>query len=106
MKRVPLCLLWTLCAAGAAECSPDVAIIGAGISGLSAALEAARAGARVTVIDQNTVGGGHAILSSGAVCIVGTPMQAAQKIVDGPALAEKDFWLAAKTPRLRGWLGT
>jgi predicted oxidoreductase len=74
-----------------AEPIPDVAIVGAGISGLSAALEAARAGARVVVIDQNTVGGGHAILSNGAVCIVDTPLQTSQKITDGPTLAEKDF---------------
>ena len=66
-------------------------MIGAGISGLSAAVEAARSGARVVVVDQSTVGGGHAILSNGAVCIVDTPLQAAQKIQDGTELAERDF---------------
>jgi flavocytochrome c len=73
-----------------AQC-PDLIIIGAGIAGLSAALEAARAGASVLVVDMSTVGGGHAILSNGAVCIIGTPLQAAQGISDSPALAEKDF---------------
>lgn len=76
---------------GSAQPLPDAVIIGAGISGLSAALEAARSGARVIVVDQSTVGGGHAILSNGAVCIVGTPLQAAQKIQDGPELAKRDF---------------
>jgi uncharacterized protein len=70
---------------------PDAIVIGAGISGLSAALEAACYGARVIVVDQSTIGGGHAILSNGAVCIVNTPLQAAQKIQDGPELAQRDF---------------
>jgi predicted oxidoreductase len=92
MKRI----LWLVCLAlartpGSAQPVPDAIVIGAGISGLSAALEAARSGTRVVVVDQNTVGGGHAILSNGAVCIVGTPLQAAQKIQDGASLAERDF---------------
>ena len=69
----------------------DVAIVGAGIAGLSAALEASTRGASVVVIDMSTVGGGHAILSNGAVCIVDTPLQRAKNIVDSPDLAEKDF---------------
>jgi flavocytochrome c len=96
----------------------DVVIVGAGIAGLSAALEAARAGASVLVVDMSTVGGGHAILSNGAVCIIDTPLQEKQKVVDSPALAEKDFlargedndtrWVAAyvrdSRERLYGWL--
>jgi uncharacterized protein len=92
----------------------DVLIVGAGISGLSAALEAARAGASVLVVDMSTVGGGHAILSNGAVSIVGTPLQQRQKIADSPALAEKDFlargedndtrWVAAYVHDSREWL--
>ena len=85
-----ICLAATL-VKGAATATPDVLVVGAGISGLSAALEAARSGARVIVVDQNTVGGGHAILSNGAVCIVDTPLQTAQKIQDGVELAEQDF---------------
>jgi flavocytochrome c len=92
----------------------DVLIIGAGISGLSAALEAARGGASVLVIDMSTVGGGHAILSNGAVCIVDTPLQQRQKVADSPALAEKDFlargedndtrWVAAYVRDSREWI--
>ena len=60
----------------------DVLIVGAGISGLSAALEAARGGASVLVVDLSTVGGGHAILSNGAVSIVGTPLLEPRKIAE------------------------
>src|SRR5438874_9881869 len=69
----------------------DVLIAGAGISGLSAALEAARAGADVTVIDMGSVFGGHAVMSSGMVCLVDTPEQHANKVIDSPGLALRDF---------------
>ena len=94
--------------------SVDLLIIGAGIAGLSTALEAARGGASVLVVDMSTVGGGHAILSNGAVSIVGTPLQERQKIADSPTLAEKDFiargedndirWVAAYVRDSREWL--
>jgi predicted oxidoreductase len=93
---------------------PDVVIIGAGIAGLSAALEAARLGASVLVVDMSTVGGGHAILSSGAVCMVGTPLQESRRVADSSALAEKDFlargedndsrWVAAYVRDSKSWL--
>src|SRR5687767_7963724 len=92
----------------------DVLVVGAGIAGLSAALEAARRGASVLVVDMSTVGGGHAILSNGAVCIIGTPLQEQRKIADSPALAQKDFiargedndirWVAAYARDSREWL--
>jgi flavocytochrome c len=92
----------------------DVVIVGAGIAGLSAALDAASAGASVLVVDMSTVGGGHAILSNGAVCIIGTPLQETRKIADSPALAAKDFltrgedndtrWVAAYVRDSREWL--
>jgi predicted oxidoreductase len=69
----------------------ETVIVGAGISGLSAALEAGRAGARVLVIDMSTVGGGHAIVSNGAVSLVNTPLQQQKGIDDSPELAKKDF---------------
>ncbi|MFN7933047.1 MAG: FAD-binding protein [Bryobacteraceae bacterium] len=65
--------------------------MGAGISGLSAALEGARAGLKVTVVELNTVPGGHAVISSGGVSIVGSPLQQQMKIVDTPEIAERDF---------------
>lgn len=106
---VPLCLLMSIAvgmyvrkggfvgsAAGATE-SPqeavaaDVIIVGAGISGLSAALELGRSGAKVTVIDMASVFGGHAVMSQGGVCLVDTPTQADVGIEDSPDLAYEDF---------------
>jgi predicted oxidoreductase len=69
----------------------DVIIVGAGISGLAAAIEAASAGATVTVIDVWSVFGGHAVMSEGAVTMVDTPIQRAQGILDSPDIAYRDF---------------
>jgi len=76
---------------GAARQDADVVVVGAGISGLSAALEAARGGARVVVVDMASVFGGHAVMSEGGVAIVATPLQQARNIADSPELAFKDF---------------
>ncbi len=87
-------LLGAAVALGAAPApSPpaDVVIVGAGIAGLSAAWEAAQAGARVTVVDMWSVFGGHAVMSHGGLCIVGTPDQEARGIRDSPDLAYEDF---------------
>ena len=65
-------LLITLWTAGVAAWTPspqiqdadaDVVVVGAGISGLAAALEAGRQGARVQVIDMWSIFGGHAVLA-------------------------------------------
>ncbi len=69
----------------------DVIIVGAGISGLSAALELGRAGARVTVADMSSVFGGHAVMSQGSVSIVASPVQELAGIRDSPELAFQDF---------------
>ena len=66
-------------------------MVGAGISGLSAALELGRGGADVTVLDMASVFGGHAVMSQGGVCIVQTPTQTRQGIEDSPKLAYEDF---------------
>ena len=69
----------------------DAIIVGAGLSGLSAAIEMGRAGVRVLVVDMNSVAGGHAVLAGG-VAIVGTPVQQKAGVTDSPDLAVKD-WL-------------
>ena len=69
----------------------DVLIVGAGISGLSAALEAARGGAKAQVLDMASVFGGHAVMSEGGVTMVGTPLQQSLNLQDTPDLAYKDF---------------
>ncbi len=71
--------------------STDVLVVGAGISGLSAALEAARGGATVTVIEMSSVFGGHAVMSGGGVSMVGTPLQQSSGVQDSAELAYKDF---------------
>ncbi|HSE84359.1 MAG TPA: FAD-dependent oxidoreductase [Thermodesulfobacteriota bacterium] len=69
----------------------DVIVVGAGIAGLSTALEAARGGAKIIVIDMFSVFGGHAVMAQGGVSIVGTPVQRSLGIYDTPELAYKDF---------------
>ena len=71
--------------------SPRVLVVGAGISGLTAALELGRAGIEVTVIDMASVFGGHAVMSQGSVSIVATPAQEQAGIHDSPELAFQDF---------------
>ena len=73
------------------EAPPDLIVVGAGISGLSAALEAAAGGARVEVIDMSSVFGGHAVVAHGGLAIVGSPIQQANGIEDSIELAYSDF---------------
>ncbi len=68
----------------------DVLIIGAGLGGLSAAIDAANGGARVLIIDMNSVFGGHGI-QSGGVAIVGSPMQEEMGFADTPDQAYADW---------------
>jgi flavocytochrome c len=81
-----------------ASCNPpppptpdaDVIVIGAGIAGLSAALEANDRGAKVLLLEQNSVGGGHAVMAGG-LFLVGTPLQDARGVQDSPDLAYRDI---------------
>jgi flavocytochrome c len=68
----------------------DVIVIGGGIAGLSAALEAGAAGRSVLVIDANSVGGGHAV-KAGGFALVGTPLQEKKGYKDSPEIAERDL---------------
>ena len=71
--------------------APDVVVVGAGISGLTAALELGLGGAPVTIVDMSSVYGGHAVMSQGGLCIVDTPLQRRLGINDSPDLAFNDF---------------
>src|SRR5208282_4289151 len=63
----------------------DVVVVGAGASGLPAAIEAAEHGASVIQIDANFDVGGHAILSGGNVALGGgTSRQKKYGIEDSP----------------------
>ncbi len=73
------------------ERDADVVIVGAGIAGLSAALEIARGGGDVLVVDLSSVFGGHAVSAHGGLSIVGSPVKAAAGVVDTPEIAFSDF---------------
>lgn len=68
----------------------EAIVIGAGISGLSAAIEMGRAGVEVLVVDMNSVPGGHAVMAGG-FAIIGTPLQEAAGYQDTPELAYKEW---------------
>jgi len=89
---VCLALLQSACDKQPNTITPDaqVIVIGAGLSGLSAAVEMGRSGLDVLVIDMNSVGGGHAMLAGG-VAIVDTPLQQRQGIEDSVELAYRDW---------------
>lgn len=72
----------------------DILIIGGGLAGIVTALEALRAGQRVTLVDRDTSErfGGLALWAFGGMALVGTPLQKKRGIVDSPQIALAD-WL-------------
>ncbi|MCW5653785.1 FAD-dependent oxidoreductase [Hydrogenophaga sp.] len=64
------------------EC--DVLVVGAGASGLSAAIEAADHGAGVIVLEKNSMPGGSSRLSVGSINAAGSSLQKRAGIVDTP----------------------
>lgn len=62
----------------------DVVIVGGGASGLSAAIEAASAGASTLVLEKNPVPGGSSRLSVGSINAAGSSLQRRAGIVDTP----------------------
>ena len=70
----------------------DVVVVGAGASGLPAAIEAAEHGASVILIDANFDVGGHAILSGGNVALGGgTSRQKKYGVEDSPDIVFRDL---------------
>jgi predicted oxidoreductase len=70
---------------------PDAIVVGAGPGGLATALEAARGGGRVVVIDVASVFGGHAVVSEGGLSFAGTPLQRSLGYEDSPAQMVADI---------------
>ncbi|MCH8497435.1 MAG: FAD-dependent oxidoreductase [Marinobacter sp.] len=73
----------------------DVLVAGGGLAGIVVALEALRAGKRVTLVDRDTPDrlGGLALWAFGGMMLVGTPLQARMRIPDTPERALQD-WLS------------
>lgn len=80
----------------AARTDADVIIVGAGIAGLSAALEASAAGADVLVVEWSSVAGGHAV-RAGGFALVDTPLQRKKGHEDSPELAYKELMAWGET---------
>ena len=75
----------------AAEQEHGVIVVGAGISGLTTALELGRGGIDVTIVDMSSVYGGHAVMSQGGISIIDSPLQRELGMEDSPDLAYQDF---------------
>lgn len=90
MKACTTLLLLALAAPDRTQ-PADVVVVGAGIAGLTTALEAARGGAVVEVIDLASVFGGHAVVAEGGLSIVDSPLQRSLGVQDSPDVAYDDF---------------
>src|SRR6187549_231142 len=79
----------------------DVAIVGAGLSGLVAACEIAEAGRKVLLLDQEgeTSLGGQAFWSLGGLFFVDSPEQRRLRIKDSRELALQDWMGSAQFDR-------
>ena len=101
----PLLVVLALCVVSVStSCTPlspsndaDVVVVGAGIAGLAAALEAAAQGASVVVIEAASVGGGHAV-KAGGFAMVDTALQRRKGIEDSAELAFKDLLAWGEDP--------
>jgi predicted oxidoreductase len=83
-------MLFSACQGQQEAADTDAIVIGAGLSGLSAAVEMGRNGLKVLVVDMNSVAGGHAMMAGG-VAMVSTPLQERLGIEDSAELAYTDW---------------
>jgi flavocytochrome c len=75
----------------------DVAIIGSGFAGLSAAIEAVKRGAKsVTIFEKMSVYGGNSAINGGIFAVPDSPLQQKEGIKDSPELMVKDQMAAAR----------
>ncbi|MBE9549386.1 MAG: FAD-binding protein, partial [Proteobacteria bacterium] len=76
----------------------DVAIIGGGLAGITAALELLDDGLKVVIVDRDTEGnfGGLAKEAFGGMALVNTPIQRLNGIHDSPKIALRDWHSFAK----------
>ena len=69
----------------------DIIVIGSGLAGLAAAIEAAQAGASVTVLEKMKVIGGNTRISDGALAAPLNYLQKEQGIEDSAELFYEDM---------------
>jgi len=74
----------------------DVVVIGSGASGLTAAITAHDAGAKVIVLEKQPITGGNSLLAAGGMNAAGTRFQAAKGIKDSADLMYKDTMTGGK----------
>ncbi|XVQ14978.1 FAD-dependent oxidoreductase [Spirillospora sp. CA-255316] len=72
----------------------DVIVIGSGMAGMAAALEAADRGASVLLVESATILGGSSRLSNGIMMAAGTRLQRASGLEDSPDELFQDYMLA------------
>ena len=82
------------------DVSADVCIIGAGYTGLSAALELAKAGFKVAVVEAETVGFGASGRNGGQICTGFSPGQSRLEAQLSKADAKRCFDMAEESKRL------
>lgn len=79
---------------GAAEVKEtDVVVVGGGVAGLCAALEASDAGADVVLLEKQAFLGGSALISGGVIYAAGTPLQEALGIEGDTADDMFRYWM-------------
>ena len=69
----------------------ELLVIGGGLAGFAAALQAAQAGAQVIVLEKMPTTGGSSAMSGGCLAFAGTDMQAAEGIEDSSDLLKQDL---------------
>ena len=79
----------------------DVVVLGGGLAGHSAAVEVAKAGRQVVVLEKMDQVGGSTVLSGGSIAFAGTPHQQKQGINDSEELFRRDLEACAGPGRSR-----
>jgi len=69
----------------------DLLVVGGGLAGFAAALQAAEAGASVILLEKLDATGGSSAMSGGCLAFAGTDLQAAQGVQDSAELLRQDL---------------
>lgn len=75
----------------AKDLETEVLVVGGGLAGFAAALEAAQAGAQVLLLEKMAVTGGSSAMSGGCLAFAGTDLQAAAGVEDSAELLKRDL---------------